>query len=76
MLDVLAREDVAPEDHLVAAPVRVEQDEADRVAAVEVPDLVEIEPVEERAARRVVAVEADDRGAGRAAGRAPVALLR
>ena len=53
-----AREDVAAEDDLLVRAVRVQQHEAQRVARVEVPHLVECQPVEERPARRVVAEEA------------------
>ena len=67
MLDPAASEHVTAEDDLLVGAVRVEQDEAQRVAGVEVPDLVEVEPVEERAARRLVAEEADARRARRAA---------
>ena len=47
----------------------MQEHEPQRVAGVEVPDLVEGEAVEERPARRVVAEEADAGGPGRAAAR-------
>ena len=75
MLHGLPPEDVAAEHDLLVGAVRVQQHEPQRVARVEVPHLVEGEAVEERAARRVVAEEADARGAGRAAEAAVASLL-
>ena len=72
VLDRVAGERIA-EDHLLVGAVGVQQDEPERVAGVEVPDLVEREPVEERAARRVDAEEPDAGGADRAVA---VALVR
>ena len=47
----------------------MQEDEAKRVARVEVPELVELEAMEERPARRVLAEETDSRRARGPAGR-------
>ena len=65
MLHLLAAEHVAAEEHLLVGAVGMEQHEPEPVAGVEVPDLVVVEAVEERAARRVLAEEADARRARR-----------
>ena len=71
------REDVAAEHDLLVRAVRVQQHEAQRVARVEVPHLVERQPVEERPARRVVAEQAEACRSRRAAVRRDrVALVR
>src|SRR4051794_14472420 len=67
----------AAEDHLAVGAVRVQQHEPKRISGVEVPDLVEGEPVEERPAGRVVAEQPDARGSGRSArGRGGFAAVR
>jgi 3-oxoacyl-[acyl-carrier protein] reductase len=68
-LDALPAGNIRAHDHLVVRPVRAKQDEPERVAAVEVPDLVELEPVEERATQRILAVEPDSGRAYRPARR-------
>jgi hypothetical protein len=69
-----ATENVAAEEHLLLGAVRMEQDEPQRVTGVEVPDLVVVEPVEEGAARRVLAEEADARCSRRDVSAARVGL--
>ena len=41
----------------------MQEDEAKRIARIEMPELVELEAMEERAARRVLAEEPDSRSA-------------
>ena len=55
----LAGGGVASHDDLAVGSVRMQKHEAQRVARVEVPDFVEVEPVEQRPARRIRAVEPD-----------------
>jgi hypothetical protein len=55
----LPRERIAAHQYLLVGAVGVQENEPERVAGVEVPDLVEVETVKERAARRLLAEETD-----------------
>ena len=59
VLHLLAGEQVAAQEHLLVRAVWMQEHQADRIAAVEVPDLVEGEAMEQRTARRIVAVQPD-----------------
>ena len=68
VLHDMTGEHIGAHDDVVAGTVGVEQHQAKRITAVEVPDLVEVEPMEQRAARRIAAVQPDHRRADRPTG--------